>query len=267
MYGLKELLVAEEKRLRIIKEEVDRRLIDAPEGFLRIASSKKQQQYMYCTNDSETSRKQGRYIRKEEMELVRSLAQKAYDVKIQRLVEKRLKQISKLSCEYREDEIENVYLSEHVARRAVIAPVEKTWEQVLREWLAEPYTGKEFGQGAIEIYTKRGERVRSKSEKILADTFYDRDIPYKYECPLYLREMGTVYPDFTFLDWKTGKEIYWEHDGRMDDPQYAEKAVRKIDAYIKNGIYPGERLIVSYETSGYVMNQKVINAMIEKYLQ
>ena len=27
-----------------------------------------------------------------------------------------------------------------------------------------------------------------------------------------------VYPDFTFLSRKTKQEIYWEHDGRMDDP-------------------------------------------------
>lgn len=36
-------------------------------------------------------------------------------------------------------------------------------------------------------------------------------IPYKYECPLYLKGVGTVYPDFTFLSLKTGQEIYWKN--------------------------------------------------------
>ena len=63
------------------------------------------------------------------------------------------------------------------------------------------------------ILTENGERVRSKSEKILADYFYRQNILYKYEKPLYLKGYGTVYPDFTFLSSKTGKEIYWNMRG------------------------------------------------------
>ncbi len=32
----------------------------------------------------------------------------------------------------------------------------------------------------------------------------------------------------------------------MDDPKYAEKAVRKINSYIANGYFPGDNLIVSF---------------------
>ena len=73
-------------------------------------------------------------------------------------------------------------------------------------------------------------------------------MPNKYECPLHLKGYGIVYPDFTFLSRKTKQEIYWEHDGRMDDPGYAQNAVRKILAYEENGIYPGESLILTFET-------------------
>ena len=58
--------------------------------------------------------------------------------------------------------------------------------------------------------------------------FYRNKIAYKYECPLHLKGYGMVYPDFTFLSRKTKQEIYWEHDGRMDDSVYAQNAVRKI---------------------------------------
>ena len=61
--------------------------------------------------------------------------------------------------------------------------------------------------------TEKGERVRSKSEKILADYFYRNNILYQYEKPLYLKGYGTIYTDFTFLSKKTRKEIYWEHEG------------------------------------------------------
>ena len=114
--------------------------------------------------------------------------------------------------------------------------------------------------------TERGERVRSKSEKILADYFYRRGIPYKYEKPLYLKHFGTVYPDFTFLSKRTRKEIYWEHDGRMDDPVYAQSAVRKIQAYEENDIYPGEQLILTFEMEKQVLNTQEIERLVRRYL-
>lgn len=65
---------------------------------------------------------------------------------------------------------------------------------------------------------------------------------------------------------RDGKEIYWEHDGRMDDPKYAEKAVRKINSYIANGYFLGDNLIVSFESSGNVLNDRIIKSMISKYI-
>ncbi len=110
------------------------------------------------------------------------------------------------------------------------------------------------------------ERVRSKSEKIMADYFYRNGIEYKYECPIYLKGMGMVYPDFTFLSKKTGKEIYWEHNGMVDEPSYARNMVRKIDAYENIGIFIGERLILTYETEQSVLNTGKIEQMVQKYL-
>ena len=102
---------------------------------------------------------------------------------------------------------------------------------------------------------------------IKADYFYRNGIEYKYECPIYLKGIGVVYPDFTFLSQKTGEEIYWEHHGRMDDPAYARNAVRKINAYENNNIYPGERLIITYETSQMILNTDKIEKLVEKYLK
>lgn len=77
---------------------------------------------------------------------------------------------------------------------------------MLMEWYKEEYLGKEFKEGMPVILTEKGERVRSKSEKILADYFYRKNILYKYEKTLYLKGYGTVYPDFTFLSRKAGEE-------------------------------------------------------------
>ena len=77
---------------------------------------------------------------------------------------------------------------------------------------------------------------------------------------------GTVYPDFTFLSEKTGKEIYWEHEGMMDKQEYARTAVRKIESYQKNDIYPGDHLILTFETEQSVLNSKTIEGLVNKYL-
>ena len=108
--------------------------------------------------------------------------------------------------------------------------------------------------------------MRSKSEKILTDYFYRNGILYKYECPLYLKRFGIVHPDFTFLSRKTKQEIYWEHDGRMDDPVYAQNAIRKIQAYEENDIYPGERLILTFETDKTILNTRQIERLVRRYL-
>ena len=53
----------------------------------------------------------------------------------------------------------------------------------------------------------------------------------------------------------------------MDNPEYARAAIRKIECYKKNGIYPGENLILTFETQQNVLDFKIIEEMIDRYLQ
>ncbi len=299
MYGLRELLLKEEIRLKNIKGIVDERLVDVPDGSLRITSCRKQVHYLLSreddtnqenhklanshnvmvnsisdsTENSTTSQPSGdpalkklKYIRKDNLQLVQKLAQKSYDQKIKRLVDRRLRQIDRIVRDYEDDEIENIYNKLNSSRKELISAVEMPWEQKVREWKSIPYIGKEFKPNTPEIYTKKGERVRSKSEKIIADTLNDLGIEYKYECPLRLKGVGIVYPDFTILRKRDGRQIYWEHDGRMDEPEYAEKAIRKINSYINNRIFPGDTLIISYESSKVLLDDRVIKSLIEKFV-
>ena len=92
------------------------------------------------------------------------------------------------------------------------------------------------------------------------------DVPYRYEYPLYLEGADTIYPDFMVLNVRLRKELYWEHFGIMDDAEYAEKAVRKIAKYYMNGFYPGENLILTYETRATPLNVLQIKEIIKHYL-
>ena len=154
----------------------------------------------------------------------------------------------------------------HTQRQLLVTPIEPIWEKELARWYDSEYHGKEFYEGTAEIVTEKGERVRSKSEKILADYFYRNNILYQYEKPLYLKGYGTIYPDFTFLSKKTRKEIYWEHEGMMDKPEYAKSAVKKIESYQRNGIHLGERLIFTFETELTVLNSQIVEELVERYL-
>lgn len=262
MKGLKRILLAEQVRLERIIKGAKKRLANSPEGRLRISRSHNCVQYYHCTSE----KKSGSYIGKDKIELAKKLAQKAYDKNILKLAEKRVEQIKEFVADYADDELEQLYLGENLERQKLIRPVEPTWEQRLEEWKKQAYEGKGFQEGTPIIMTEKGERVRSKSEKIIADYLYRHGIEYKYECPIQLKEMSVVYPDFTFLSPKTGKEIYWEHCGRVDDPKYARKMVRKINAYENSGIFVGERLILTYETEQTILSTTKIEQMVKRYL-
>lgn len=263
MIGLKELLWKEQNRLEKILIKTREELDNAPPGKLRISRNKKWVQYYHCIKGE---KRNGVYIPISEKKLVYQLAQKAYNEELLKLVRKRLVQIESIIDTYDDQEIEKIYRKQNKERQKLIHPIEPTWEDQLAEWMKEDYKKKEFQENSTVIITERGERVRSKSEKILADYFYQKNIPYKYEAPLYLVGAGIIYPDFTFLSSKTRQEIYWEHEGMMDDEIYARNAIRKIHTYEKNGIYPGERLILTFETKAVALDTQIVKELVCKYL-
>ncbi len=262
MIGLRDLLQEEQLRLEKIIKQVKNRLNLAPEGSLRLSKSHNNIQYYCCKEEN----KSGDYISKNNFDLARKLAQKSYDKKVLELAEKRLSQIRRITKDYTDNEMEKIFWDEHIERQKLIEPIELTWEQKVSEWKLKEYKGKDFQEGTTVILTEKGERVRSKSEKIMADYFYRNGIEYKYECPLYLKGVGVVYPDFTFLSRKSGEEIYWEHNGMIDEPKYARNMVKKINAYENNGIFVGERLILTYETEETILNTGKIEEMVKRYL-
>ena len=268
MKGLKQLLDEEYERLSKIIKISEKRLGEitqvkqVKEGSLRVAKCNNCDQYYYC----KPMDNQGIYLPKGQEELIRMLAEKSYYKKMLKLAEKRIKQVRSLLRDYDDDEIEKVYYKVHPSKRKFIKPVEPTWEQVLQEWKQIPYTGKKFWDDSQVILTDKGERVRSKTEKIMADYFYHHGIEYKYECPLHLKDGRVVYPDFTFLSPKTYEEIYWEHNGMMGEHDYTIGAVKKILAYEASGIYSGERLILTYETDQLVLNVDKIEELVNRYL-
>lgn len=264
MEQMKNLLREREEYLLRLKREKEKTLKTAPEGFLRICNSRNRTQYYQRTDPKDFN---GVYIKEKDISLAQGLAQKDYDQRILRAVEKELESIKKYLTNYPELNVEQVYESLHKERQKLIIPIRETDEQYIQKWKAIEYEGKGFTEETPEFYTSKGERVRSKSEWIIADLLEKEGIPYRYEYPIYLRGIGKIYPDFTVLNVRKHREMYLEHFGMMDNPAYAEKAVSKIQLYEQNGIFPGEDLLITYETGKSPINQRVIMRMIQRYLK
>lgn len=121
---------------------------------------------------------------------------------------------------------EQIYdaLSEY--RRELIRPIVPSLREYVDNWLDQPYPS----HNPIpldDMYptgVSRCPYVRSKSEIWEVQGLSDQGVAFLYEFPLKLMDMHgvprTVYPDFTILNQKTHELIYWEHFGKMDDPEY-----------------------------------------------
>lgn len=166
--------------------------------------------------------------------------------------------------------LQKIYKELHPARKAIVAPLFRPIEEVIGEFNHISYEGKPFDEmDQTSYYTIQGERVRSKSEKIIADELYRRGVPYKYELPLELRTWNRkiiVYPDFTVLNKRTGKKWILEHFGMMDNVGYFETTIQKLDTYEKNDILLGRDLILLHETSTSPLDTKVLEKYINEYL-
>lgn len=86
--------------------------------------------------------------------------------------------------------------------------------------------------------------VRSKSEVIIANMLQERDIPFRYEQPLYASDGSLYLPDFT-VTWR-GKDYFWEHVGMLHREDYRAHWEAKKAWYERN--FPG-CLILTEESS------------------
>ena len=125
---------------------------------------------------------------------------------------------------------------------------------------------KEILDDIPEFLTVKRERVRSKSEKIIADTFFQRGIPYRYEYPIKIKGMGTIHPDFFLLNKRTRKEYVYEHFGMMSDVGYVNQANKKINIYSKAGLIYGKNFIYTMESQEVPLSMATLDALINEYL-
>lgn len=233
-----------------------------PRYHVRIDSHKGQ--FYVTTQDNKVK---GSYLKAEKAVAAKQIATYDYLLKTIRLIDDELKRIDRFLSPSKKCSPESYYSTLSKPRQNLITPIVPTDEQFVENWLAEPYEPKPFDEDdESEFYTEKNERVRSKSEILIGNAMFRAQVPYKYECPLYLEGLGVIRPDFTALNKKRRKIFYWEHLGKMDDPEYARTNVSRINYYEKNGVFKGDRLILTWETSKTSLDVKLVNQIIKHYL-
>ena len=236
----------------------------APKGIINIAHSDKRVQYYYKDDSKDVKRK---YLKKTEESLIRELCQKDYDERVLVSAEKEYTRLKMLQKIYQKGTCEDIYEKIHRDRKNYITPIVLPNDEFVLDWIQQEYIRKGFSDDYPEYYTDNGERVRSKSEILIANALKKYGVPYRYEAPLYLEGLGIIHPDFTVLNIRERKEYYWEHLGKMDDSEYVEQALHRINVYQKNNLFPGDKLILSYETYKHPINSKNIDKMINQYFR
>lgn len=250
------------EKLQMLQQSVEKELKRAPEGKLRISYKKSGPQY-YCRYEKKD--KTGIYIPRKDIIAAKKLAQKDYNLSTLKTVKAEIQLIKKFLSAYPEAAAEEIYIQMSEQRKGLISPLELTDEMFAEEWLNEDFEHKEAVDPDTGFSTDHGEIVRSKSEWIIANLLEKYGVPYRYECKLLLMGYGTIHPDFTVLNVRERRVKYWEHEGMMDDLDYAEKAIRRERAYIRNGYMPGETLILTSETSKQPLNTDIVKRMIEVF--
>jgi len=254
-------LQAEKKKFEFIRKNAEKRLEKAPEGTVYMNKHKSGIQFYLRTDPKD---KKGRYLPVAEKEKAQVLIQKKYDQQIAEAAGKQAAVLNRFIAGYDPECLKRIYENTSDVRKRMIEPEELSDQAYAEKWQSMPFQPKEIGAEVPEHYSSKGERVRSKSEVMIADSLAQAGVPYRYECPL---RLGTsiLHPDFTILRIPDREELYWEHLGKMDDEEYAANTLRRIRFYEQNGIMPGIHLILTMETSQQPVNLSVIKRMIRTY--
>ncbi len=310
-----------ENRLRQLKQVLattQKRLANTPQGHLRVSQKGHNPEFYQITKPGDTH---GTYIPRAKLALARRLAQKDYDIRLTKQLKQEIRALQKYLEQTKagdnsttgensahhnntagrsgagaDSALTAIYTKLCPARQSLVTPITLTDAQYAAQWQAVSWTGLPFSPDSPDYTTARSERVRSKSEVIIADTLARHGIPYRYEYPLELKtarsinsinsvnsihharsvnsvnsarsinSAHTFHPDFLCLNVRTRAEFYWEHFGLMDNPDYLERTLVKLKDFADIGLFPGKNLIFTMEVATCPLSTRLIENLINEFL-
>lgn len=266
------LLVLQEELLRAVDTyeqalgkliiKLESNLKQSPEGYLRINQKGNSCDYYYYKT---TKQRPGQYLSfRANQKLIHDICQKSYEQKLLPSVKTALHSLQKLSSHLRVFDADSAYDKLAAARKPLVSSYFLSDHDYVFYWKIAHQAVHSFREADAVYLTDNNERVRSKSEVIIANLFASLGVPYCYE-PIVTIGRVDYRPDFIVLNVRTRKEYYWEHLGMLDDSNYVDHSFRKIAIYEKNGLIPGENLILSFESASAPLDILLLKQLIQKF--
>lgn len=143
-----------------------------------------------------------------------------------------------------------------------------------RSWMLAPYQTNTYRPEDLKFSTSTGKKVRSKSERTIADQLALYGLAFRYEQAFEFDvsslegisgtrrgKYRTYYPDFTIMK-PSGELILWEHFGLLDLPDYRSASFEKLFVYRQLGNIPDRNMIFTVEAD--LTDISKVNEIIER---
>lgn len=232
---------AEKRRLEQELRSMEQKLTKLPEGRLVCGGSKARPRYYQCIGNKR------KYITKSNYHLAEQLAEKTYIKARLKDIRRQLKGIvAYLKSNYPDLDTAPKLVQSTSKYSKLLVPLFRPANEVLKQ------------------DTVNGLKVRSKSEAMIVLELAKCRIPFHYEEKLEIEEV-CLHPDFTLRHPKTGKTIYWEHFGYLEDASYQRILCHKLQLYMSGHIFPEEGLIITWETRERPLQLSEIRQKIQKH--
>lgn len=241
---------------------VESQLKSPPKGNLCI--SKSHNSFQYYRSDKKNPNKRY-YLDKSKRNIAVALAQRDYNRKLLKILKANLLNLDNFIKTYKPQNFLVCYEKLPQARKKLITPVFINNSEYARLWQKKEYEHKPQEPDG-NFLTLKNEKVRSKSEIIIANLLKDHGIPYHYEFPVTLKNGQKLYPDFLCLNVRTRQEFFWEHCGKMSDSDYTNNMTKRLRQFAATGIITGKNLILTMETDTAPLSTKEVEQVIKTFL-
>ncbi len=251
-------MVEEQARLEKDIKNTKQQLDSLPKGSFYYIENKNHTKW-YTRQD-----KKLHYITKDNLLLAQQLALRKYLTQQLSDLEKALAPIYAYLQQYNKQKPKAPQLFEDPEYAKLLLPQIQPLFYTLQRWATGTYSqNTKYPEKRVHQVTNNL-FVRSKSEAMIASRLLLYNIPFRYECPLYLNSV-TLYPDFTIRHPQTGETYYWEHLGLMEQEAYKRFSTIKMQHYIDANIIPGERLILTRENANMPLTLQQIDTKLQRF--
>ena len=259
MYDVKDFLERALIQQKNLLKVLEKRLKTLPEGKLSV-SRKKGKKY-YCKH------KDGKrtYLGKEDLKEIQDLQlRKLLDEMTSRIKDNEIL-IGDFIKRYKEPSPYAVEADLGLAyQNETFDSLSLNGNKNSKDWGNLPYRRNNAYPERRTQKTLKGDFVRSKSEVIIANTYFTKEIQYR--CEELIKVGDKIFaPDFSILVPRLNKIKYHEHFGMMHDKQYRDKALQKISTYIEAGYRPYEDIIFTFDDLDGNINAQVLDSLINTF--